>query len=221
MNKFRFGVLASGGGSNLQVLMDKINCGDLPAELSFVLSNNSKCKALARAREFGVPAYHVSAVTAGSEPKAEEKILEIIRSHEIELLVLAGYMKKIPPSLLVQLKNRIVNIHPALLPAFGGEGFYGKKVHEVVLARGAQFTGVTVHMVNEQYDEGQIILQRVISVPVGCTTQELAEKVLIVEHDSLWRVVKAFALGEIVPTESNDAARAVMVGTDFYPSLKT
>jgi len=208
---FRFGVFASGGGSNLQILMDKIQSGELPAELAFVLSNNSKCKALQRARDFGVPTYHVSAVTEGSEAKVEQKILSLVKEHKIDLLVLAGYMKKVPPPLLVQLKNRIVNIHPALLPAFGGEGFYGHKVHAGVLARGAQFTGITVHMVNEHYDEGQILLQCVVAVPEGCTAEELGAKVLKMEHDSFWRVIRAFAVGDIVPTESDAPGAAVVV----------
>jgi len=144
--------------------MDRIRSGELTADIAFVLSNNSKSGALERARTFGAPAYHVSAFTEGGEDQAAARMLEIVRTHAPDLLVLAGFMKKLPPALLTHLKNRIVNIHPALLPAFGGLGLYGNRVHEGVIARGAQYSGVTIHMVNEAYDEGQIVLQRVVSV---------------------------------------------------------
>jgi phosphoribosylglycinamide formyltransferase-1 len=136
-------------------------------------------------------------------------MLELVRSHSIDLLVLAGYMKKVPPALLAVLKNRVLNIHPALLPAFGGEGFYGARVHEGVIARGAQFSGITIHMVNEAYDEGQIILQRMVPVPFGCTAEELASRVLTCEHAFYWQVIAGFAREEIKPTSSEDPARAV------------
>jgi len=114
VSPFRLGVFASGGGSNLQSLLDHIRSGQLPADMAFVLSNNSKSGALTRARDFGIPAYHDSAATEGDDEKATIKILEIVRSHKIDLLVLAGYMKKVPQALLAELPNRMLNIHPAL-----------------------------------------------------------------------------------------------------------
>jgi phosphoribosylglycinamide formyltransferase 1 len=177
--------------------------------MAFVLSNNSKSGALTRARDFGIPAYHISATTEGNDEKATIKILEIVRTHKIDLLVLAGYMKKVPQALLAELPNRILNIHPALLPAFGGEGFYGHKVHEGVIARGAQYSGITIHMVNEAYDEGQIVLQRIVPVSAGCTSDELASKVLQCEHEWFWQVVAAFATGDIIPTATKNPAMAV------------
>ena len=206
---FRIGVFASGGGSNLQAILDKIKTGELPIEVAFVLSNNSKCGALTRARDFGIPVYHVSSFTEGSEDKAALRINDIVRTHAPDLLVLAGYMKKVPSILLTQLKNRILNIHPALLPAFGGEGFYGSRVHEAVIARGAQFTGITIHMVNAAYDEGQIILQKIVPVPIGTTAEQLAAKVLECEHAHFWRVILGFALGDIRPTNSDYPSKAV------------
>jgi phosphoribosylglycinamide formyltransferase 1 len=206
---YRIGVFASGGGSNLQSLLERIQSQDLPAEIAFVLSNNSKAGALAKARAFGVPAYHVSALTEGGEDKVTEKMLDLVQSHSLDLLVLAGFMKKVPAALLAKLRNRIVNIHPALLPAFGGEGFYGHKVHEGVIARGAQYSGITIHMVNEDYDAGQIVLQRVVAVPLGCTSEELGALVLKCEHAWFWQVIKGFALGEIQPTLNLDPAQAV------------
>lgn len=206
---YRIGVLASGGGSNLQVLMDRIRAGDLPAELAFVASNNSKSGALARARAFGAAAYHVSALTEGGEDAAARRLVETARGHGIDLLVLAGYMKLIPSGLLSLLKNRVLNIHPALLPAFGGAGFYGSRVHEAVRARGCQVSGVTIHMVNAAYDEGQIVLQRPVPLRPEWTAERIGAAVLEAEHRYYWQVVRGFAVGEIVPTDSDDPGRAV------------
>ncbi len=192
--------------------MDRIRSGDLPADLAFVLSNNSKSGAMAKAEAFGTHAYHVSAFTEGSEEKAALRMAEIIRASAIDLLVLAGYMKLVPAPVHALLPNRILNIHPALLPAFGGAGFYGSKVHEAVIARGCQFTGVTIHMVNEAYDEGQIILQRVVPVPAGSSAEAVAAGVLKREHEWYWQVVRAFAIGEVKPTESHEPGRAVDLG---------
>ena len=192
--------------------MDRIRAGDLAVEIAFVLSNNSKSGALAKASAFGIPAYHISAVTEGNEERAIARMVELAQMQSIDLLVLAGYMKKVPAALLAKLRNRVINIHPALLPAFGGEGFYGHKVHEGVVARGCQFTGITIHMVNEAYDQGQIVLQRTVAVPAGCTAEDLSGIVLKQEHAYYWRVLRAFANGEIKPTESLDASRAVTLG---------
>ncbi|MDQ3002688.1 MAG: phosphoribosylglycinamide formyltransferase [Fibrobacterota bacterium] len=212
MARYRIGVFASGGGSNLQAIMDRIRSGELPADLAFVLSNNSKSGALARARQFGTQAFHVSAFTEGGEDKAVARMIELAKVNAIDLLVLAGYMKKVPDPLLDLMKNRVVNVHPALLPAFGGEGFYGHKVHEGVVARGCQFTGMSIHMVNQVYDEGQIVLQRIISVVPGSSRDAVAADVLKLEHAYFWQVVKAFAVGEIKPTSSDEAGKAVDLG---------
>lgn len=211
MAAYRIGVFASGGGSNLQSLMDRIRTGELPVELSFVLSNNSKSGALAKARDFGTSAYHVSAVTEGGDEAAAARILDIVQRHGIDLLVLAGYMKLLPPSLLSGLKNRVVNIHPALLPAFGGAGFYGHRIHEAVIAHGCQYSGVTIHMVNPVYDQGQIILQRALAVEPGWTPGRLGAEVLKLEHRYYWQVVRGFATGEIVPTRSDEPGKAAEI----------
>lgn len=192
--------------------MDRIRSGELPADLAFVLSNNSKSGALARARQFGSEAYHVSAFTEGGEEKAVARMVKLAETHAIDLLVLAGYMKKVPAPLLNALKNRVVNVHPALLPAFGGEGFYGHKVHEGVVARGCQFSGMTIHMVNQAYDEGQIVLQRVVPVAPGSSPDAVAAEVLQLEHAYFWQVVRAFAVGEIKPTSSEAPDKAVDLG---------
>jgi phosphoribosylglycinamide formyltransferase-1 len=206
---YRIAVFASGGGSNLQALIDRIAAGELPAELAFVLSNNSKSPALAKARAFGAKAYHVSALTEGGEAGAAVRMVALLTEHKADLLVLAGYMKPVPGPVLALMKNRVVNIHPALLPAFGGQGYYGHKVHEGVVARGCQYSGLTIHMVNERYDEGQILLQRVVAVPPGSSADEVGALVLKQEHAWYWKVIRAFAEGRILPLAGDEPMRAV------------
>ncbi len=147
--------------------------------------------------------------------------MELLDKYPIDLLVLAGYMKKVPEAVLRRLPNRVINIHPALLPAFGGAGHYGDGVHAAVLRRGCQITGVTIHMVNEEYDEGQIVLQRPVAVPAGTDAQTLAKRVLAVEHDTYWRVLKAFAEGKIIPTESAHPSKAVRIDPEWLQGIRT
>lgn len=186
----KIAVLCSGGGSNLQALIDRVGSGDLPARLEWVVSNNGDSFALERARRAGVEAIHLSARTEGSQEAADRKLLSLIADRKIDVLVLAGYMKMLPAGVLDLLPGRVVNIHPSLLPAFGGKGMFGHHVHEAVLARGVQWTGVTIHLVSEHYDEGPILRQRVVAVQPGDTSKTLGDRVLAVEHDTLWREVR-------------------------------
>lgn len=184
------GVLCSGGGSNLQVLIDRAATGELGGAIRWVLSNNGDAPALERARRAGIEAVHASAKSLGSPEAVEAKLLELVEAHRIKVLVLAGYMKALPASVIRKLPGRVVNIHPALLPSFGGHGMYGRHVHEAVLARGAQWTGVTIHLVTENYDEGPILRQRVVAVHPDDTPESLGKRVLAIEHDTLWREVR-------------------------------
>jgi phosphoribosylglycinamide formyltransferase-1 len=184
-------ILCSGGGSNLQALIDRVASGDLPARLAWVASNNGGSGALERAMAAGIPAFHLSALTEGSPEGVENRLLELISQHDIKILVLAGYMKALPVSVIRALPGRVVNIHPALLPAFGGKGMYGSHVHAAVLARGVQWTGVTIHLVTENYDEGPVLRQRVVAVRPGDTPTSLGNRVLAVEHDTLWRELRS------------------------------
>lgn len=186
----KIAVLCSGGGSNLQILIDRVRCGDLPAHIEWVASNNGAAYALERARQAGIEAIHLSAKTEGSQQAADARLLELIQERKVDVLVLAGYMKMLPSGVLELLPNRVVNIHPALLPAFGGKGMFGHHVHEAVLARGVQWTGVTIHLVSENYDEGPILRQRVVAVQPGDTPEILGTRVLAVEHDTLWREIR-------------------------------
>lgn len=185
------GVLCSGGGSNLQVLIDRARTGELGGRIAWVVSNNGSAFALERARQAGIEAVHASAKSLGSPEAVESRLLELIERDRVQVLVLAGYMKALPESVLRRLPGRVVNIHPALLPAFGGKGMYGHHVHEAVIARGAQWTGVTIHLVTENYDEGPILRQRVVAVRPDDTSETLGARVLAVEHDTLWREVRA------------------------------
>jgi phosphoribosylglycinamide formyltransferase-1 len=207
----RFAALASGGGSNLQAVLERIRVGHLPARLVFAASNNSGAQALERARSAGAPAYHVSAKTEGSDEGVTSRLLTLLDEHKPDLLVLAGYMKKVPDAVLKRMKNCVINIHPALLPEFGGAGMYGHHVHEAVVRAGSEFSGMTIHMVNENYDEGQIVLQRRVQVRKGADAAEIGQHVLALEHESYWQVVLGFAEGDIQPTDSDDPAQAVAV----------
>jgi phosphoribosylglycinamide formyltransferase-1 len=221
----RYAVLASGGGSNFQVLLDHssedhASAGHLPAQAVFAASNNSGSRALERARAAGVPAYHVSARTEGSEEAVAARLTALLDEYAPDLLVLAGYMKKVPDAVLERMKNRIVNIHPALLPDFGGAGFYGEKVHEAVVREGRAFSGMTIHMVNGEYDKGRVVLQRRAQIPPGADAAEVGRLVLALEHDSFWRVLKGFAEGDIVATDSNDPAQAVRVRPEWEVRMR-
>lgn len=191
-----YAVLCSGGGSNLQVLLDRSATGELPGRPAWVLSNNAQSQALERARKAGVPALHVSTRTHGSDEGVGQEIVRLLDEHDVRVLVLAGYMRPLAASVIRRLPGKVVNIHPALLPAFGGKGMYGHHVHEAVIARGARWTGVTIHLVTEHYDEGPILSQRVVAVRPDDTPQSLGARVLRVEHDTLWREIRALLAQE-------------------------
>jgi len=194
---------ASGNGTNMSAVMDKISNGDLSARVEFVLSNNSKSGALQKARGAGVRAYHVSGKTEGGDENVPARMIELLKSHRIDLLVLVGYMKKLPLEVIRRMLHKTINIHPALLPAFGGPGYFGDRIHKAVLERGCQFTGVTVHAVDPDYDEGPIILQRVVPVKPAMRLEELRESVMSIEYDSLWRVIAGFSEGILKSSSDN------------------
>jgi len=178
----RVAVAVSGGGSNLQALLDSLRPGT-GAEVALVLSNSVKAGGLDRARTRQIPA------VAFTDPGAATEWLAHLRSHRIDLLVLAGYLKLVPAEVIAAFRGRILNIHPALLPAFGGPGMYGKRVHEAVLAAGVPESGCTVHLVDEEYDRGEILAQARVPVLPGDTAETLAARVLAEEHKLLPRVV--------------------------------
>jgi len=186
-------VFASGRGSNFEALQRAILEEKFPARIVVVVSNNSQAGALALARSFNIPAFHISQRQFATPEAFNEKILETLRSFDVNFIVLAGYMKKMDATIIRTFPNRIINIHPALLPKYGGEGMYGVHVHEAVIAAKDKISGATVHFVDEVYDRGGIIAQQKVEVAETDTPETLAAKVLMVEHKLLPNVVKQFA----------------------------
>ena len=193
----RCAVFASGGGSNFGALLDRKQAGDLHVDFVLFIGNNSAAPAFERARKHAVPALHLAPSHFASEEAYTGKLSAALHEHRVEFIILAGYMKKLPLRVIQDYRHRIVNIHPGLLPAFGGKGLYGILVHEAVIACGAKVTGVTVHFVDEEYDHGPIILQRTVEVLDTDDPHTLAERVLKVEHASYWQAVEAIAQGRI------------------------
>lgn len=196
MKRLRIGVLASGGGSNLQSIIDRSLQGELDADVVLVISNNSGAGALERAERHGIEALHISAHTEGSSEAAERRITDELARREVDIVALAGYMKRVGPALLGRFAGRIVNIHPALLPRFGGEGMYGMNVHRAVIAAGECESGPTVHIVDERYDHGRIIAQDRVPVYPDDTPESLQKRVLAREHElypaALQRLAKSW-----------------------------
>ena len=197
IKKLRLGVLASHGGSNMQAIIDNCEAGNIAAEVCCVISNNKNAKALERAKQHSIPAYHICRAQFGSDEELDRAITETLNRHEVDVVCLAGYMKLIGPQLLTRYRNHILNIHPALLPKFGGEGMYGIRVHQAVLKSGDKESGPTVHLVDEVYDNGRILGQRGVPVVPEDTPETLAARVLIEEHKIYSEVIDKIARGEI------------------------
>ncbi|MEO8192225.1 MAG: phosphoribosylglycinamide formyltransferase [Gemmatimonadales bacterium] len=185
----RIAVLASGGGTNLQALIDYlVGQGDrASARIVVVGSNREGSRALDRARAATIPAEVFDASDDGSA------LLDLLDRYDAQLVVLAGYLKRIPPAIVNHYRGRILNVHPGLLPEFGGAGMYGAKVHAAVIAAGAAHTGVTVHLVDDELDHGPVIARWLVPVNRGDTTETLAARVLEVEHVVYPRVVEMVA----------------------------
>ena len=177
--KTKIAVFVSGGGTNLQALIDAANAGKLPSgELALVIASNPKAYALERAAKAGIPAAVVSARTEGSQAAAEEKMNTLLKEYGVELIVLAGYLSILSEDFTRRWDRRILNIHPSLIPAFCGKGYYGLRVHEEALRRGVKVTGATVHFVNEIPDGGEILLQQAVEVLPGDTPEVLQRRVM-------------------------------------------
>lgn len=197
MEGIRIGVLASGNGTNLQAIMDACTRGEIPGRVVVVLSNNPKARALDRARLAGIPAVAMHHRAFPDRDTFDAKLVEILHSYEVDLVCLAGFMRVLGSSFIRQFPDRIMNIHPALLPAFGGLGMYGDRVHQTVLDSGVRFSGCTIHFANEAPDGGPIILQAVVPVLDTDTPQTLAERVVAEEHRFYPEAVRLFAEGRL------------------------
>ncbi len=177
--KVKIAVLVSGGGTNLQALIDAEKSQIIKnGTISLVISNNANAYALERAKTNGIKAEVVLKKDCGSLQAFEEKIVEILESESIELIVLAGFMSILSENFVKKYPNRIINVHPSLIPSFCGKGFYGLKVHECALEKGVKVTGATVHFVNEIPDGGQIIMQKAVKVLDGDTPEKLQKRVM-------------------------------------------
>ena len=179
----KIGVLISGGGTNLQAIIDGCENKSINSEVKVVISNKEEAYGLERARNHKI--------TAICE-KDENKIIEILKENEVELVILAGYLKIVSPKLVDEYRNKIINIHPSLIPAFCGKGYYGEKVHQGVIDYGAKVTGATVHFVDEGADTGPIIMQKTVEVKQDDDAKKLAERVLEVEHEILTKSISMF-----------------------------
>ena len=180
-------VLVSGGGTNLQAILDAIDNGTITnAKVEVVISNNKNAYALERAKNHGIEALCISPKDYESREVFNQELLKAVDAYEPDLIVLAGYLVVIPPEMIKKYKNRIINIHPSLIPSFCGTGYYGLKVHEAALARGVKVVGATVHFVDEGTDTGPIILQKAVEVQNGDTPEVLQRRVM---EQAEWKIL--------------------------------
>ena len=193
----KIAVLISGSGSNLQAIIDEIEKGNIKGKIEIVISNNKNSYGLQRAKKHNIEAIYLSKEDYPSADDFDEEIIKKLKAKEIDLVVLAGYLKILTTKFIKTFENRIINIHPSLIPAFAGEGYYGHHVHQAAVKKGVKYSGATVHFVNEEVDGGYIIEQETVKVLFDDTAETLAKKVLEVEHKILVKVVKAFCEGKI------------------------
>ena len=183
----RIAVLVSGGGTNLQAIIDRIEDGTIRnAQIVQVISNNKNVKALERAANHQIPARCISPKDFASRDAFNNALIQALVELNVDLIVLAGFMVVIPPEMIRMFRNRIINIHPSLIPAFCGTGYYGLRVHEAALARGVKISGATVHFVDEGTDTGPIILQKAVEVKNGDTPEVLQRRIM---EEAEWKIM--------------------------------
>jgi phosphoribosylglycinamide formyltransferase-1 len=188
------GVLVSGRGTNLQAIIDASKDGKIKSRVVVVISNKRDAYALLRAEKEGIPAFFLSSKNKTPE-EYDKEIIGIFENYKVDLVVLAGYLKILSGVLIEKYKDRIINIHPALLPSFGGKGFYGENVHRAVLDAGCRVSGCTVHFVRLEIDKGPIIVQKCVEVLDNDTPETLAERILPHEHQALVEAIKIIEEG--------------------------
>lgn len=188
MSGLRLGILVSGGGTNLQSIIDAVENGILKSHIACVISNKEAAYGLERARKHQIPAYYINPKEEGYD----EKLISLLQEGQVDLIVLAGYLKILNEHLIKAYNGRIINIHPSLLPKFGGKGFYGLRVHEAVIAAGEKESGATVHFVDIGIDTGQVILQKRLEVRPEDTPQSLQKRILDeIEHKILVEAIQS------------------------------
>ena len=194
----KIAVFVSGGGSNFKAIHHQIQKREIPGEIVLVISNNPNCGAIQFAEENSIPVLIINETRYPNPHTLNELLTDTCLKAEINLICLAGYMKMLPPAFVKQYENKILNIHPGLLPEFGGKGFFGMRVHEAVINSGKRESGATVHFVDEIYDHGPIILQKKVEVLETDTAESLAARILKLEHELFPEVVKAFCENKII-----------------------
>lgn len=185
-------VFASGSGSNFQSIIDAISKGELEANIVGFISNKESALAVQRAKQNNIPIYILAPSDFDNEKDYSSLILEKLKAWNAQILILAGYLKKIPEDIISAFENNILNIHPSLLPKYGGKGFYGKKVHEAVIENKETKTGCTVHIVTKDYDKGPVIGQSIVKVLPSDSPESIAKKVLQKEHQLFPLVIKKY-----------------------------
>lgn len=194
----KIGVLISGGGTNLQALIDNINEGNIDGKIELIVSNKKDAYGLIRGKLAGIETLYLDPKTYATSEEYNLKLIEEFIKRQIDLVVLAGYLKILSEDFIKTFKNRIINIHPSLIPSFCGDGYYGERVHKAVLDYGCKYTGATVHFVDEGTDTGPIILQEVVKVEEDDDVDTLKEKVLKIEHKLLCEAVRLLCKDRIV-----------------------
>lgn len=193
-------VFASGGGSNFRALLEAKKENYLKSDFKLLITNNSNCGAVKIAKDFGIDSFHISkkVFPTLNEFEYEKLFCDILDEYKIDLILLAGYMKMIDVEVIRKFKNKILNIHPALLPAFGGKGMYGLNVHKAVIESGTKESGITIHVVDEHYDNGKILFQKKVTVDESDNEFTLQKKILVLEHKYYKDIVKNIEEGKIV-----------------------
>ena len=194
----KLAVLVSGRGSNMTAIINACEQGTLSASVELVISNNENSLALELAQEQNIDICHLSSRTHADADLLDIAMQQVLASHNIDIVLLAGFMKKIGPKTLSAYKGRLINIHPSLLPKFGGQGMFGLNVHKAVIVAGEKETGVTIHLVDGEYDKGAILAQTAVAVGVEDTPESLAAKVLKVEHVLFAETIQKIIDGSII-----------------------
>ena len=197
MSQINIGVLISGGGTNLQSVIDNIENGRINGKIKLIVSNKEGAYGLVRGQNHNIEALFLDKKLFNNEEDYNLKLIEEFKSRDIELIILAGYLKVLSPKFISEFHNKIINIHPSLIPSFCGVGYYGSRIHAEVLKYGVKYTGATVHFVDEGTDTGPIILQEVVKVENDDTVDSLSKKVLEVEHKILVQAVELYCANQL------------------------
>lgn len=192
MKKTKIAVLISGSGTNLQAIINSVESGDISGNIEMVVSDRKNAYGLERAKKFGIDTFYFGKGNYDNKIERNNALLKKLKEGEIDLIVLAGYLSILPKFIVKEYENRIINVHPSLIPKYCGAGFYGMKVHEAVILNKEEFSGVTVHFVDEGTDTGPIIFQEKIKIEETDTPDSLAERIHVVEHKLIVRAVKEF-----------------------------